>query len=710
MCKKLIAMLLAVLMCLTAVPFTAFAAEQTDNNTVTGRVNVCGYDGGDFYFDFKSLTTDDNTQYNDQLGILGALLSTDFLLDDSVKVTDKDGYVLEQLGFDSKINIQNIKDEALAGDTDKDDYVIYSMGRKEVEENGENYSVYVLAIRGTVDLAEWLSDFDFGADIDAYYNTLGGRDKTEWSKDEYDHDHHKGFEVTGKRILKNIDEFIDSYKEQDANRKKTIFITGHSRGAAEGDILGKVFEDRYRETGSIKPYTYTYGTPTTTTLSKAEAEKYQTIFNICNTDDLVTHVPPTAFQFQHYGKDIWVSVNDTKELKDNWDFKMFASFTAEYIKLFYGYSIGEENEKTLTDPNSLLDYKSAQGPEVIKAIEKIVPAQSREETFECSQLVWVPKNISDKYKDFYVDAPYGSVEETQSKLSYDLFALTHNAKRVKISSFFITALFKGLKEEMNLGDDVDIELELNMLKDIFNEIKKNQSDYIADDEKEQLLQQNNIPALDSTVFAYVLFCRFDESQEYSKNYVEGITDFLNTFSVRGLLNSHMPTTYYQIAKYIAKENLNESISKAYQALDDKLAEYNLSGEYALKGEEIVSKAKEEIPKALFANDVEEILNKYLLELNKLKAEDPTTPQDRVYIIGDSDSNGVVNIIDATIIQEYLANIREPLQNGSKEIYAMDCDQNGKIEIVDATIIQRYLAKLDTEKYSVGEKRYIENDN
>ena len=33
----------------------------------------------------------------------------------------------------------------------------------------------------------------------AYYNIYA---------DEYNHDHHKGFEVTGKRILDNIDEFI----------------------------------------------------------------------------------------------------------------------------------------------------------------------------------------------------------------------------------------------------------------------------------------------------------------------------------------------------------------------------------------------------------------------------------------------------------------------------------------------------------------------
>lgn len=708
MCKKLISIILVSLMLAALIPFNVIAAETSNDNIVTGRVNVCGFDGGDFYFDFNSLTTADNTQYSDQLGILGALLSTDFLLDDSVKVTDKDGYVLEQLGFDSKINIQNIRDEAISGETDKDDYVVYSMGRKEVDTRGEKYSVYVLSIRGTVDLAEWLSDFDFGADIDAYYNKLGGRDKTEWSKDDYNHNHHKGFEVTGQRILKNIDEFIESYKDEDTNRKKTIFITGHSRGAAEGDVLGKVFEDRYKEDGNIKPYTYTYGTPTTTTLSKEDAEEYKTIFNICNTDDLVTHVPPTAFQFQHYGKDIWVSVNDVSELKDNWNFKMFASFTAQYIKLFLDYALFDTDGKALTDPNSLFDYKSAKGPEVIDALLKIIPAQTREEVFECNQLVWVPKNIPDKYKEFYIDAPYGSVEETKSKLSYDLFALAHNAKRVKISSFFATALLKGLKEETLKTDDVNFERDFDAFKKVFNEVKSKQNEYIKNDtENNELSESNSRPALDITVFAYVLFCRFDESQEYSPNYVTGISDFLNTFSIRGLLNSHMPTTYYQIVKYLAEVNLDDSIKNATAALDVKLSEYNFSEKFLEEATKIVSETKDKISKAFFADNVKDLEKKCLLELNKLKAIDPSTPLDKVYIIGDSDTDNVIRISDATLIQEVLANIYKPLSETSKESLSMDCDQNGKIQIIDATIVQEYLAKLeDADNYPIAEKRYI----
>lgn len=701
MFKKIIAVLLVVLIFVGTIPVSALESEITNDNEVTGKVNICGFDGGDFYFDFNSLTTADNTEYSDQLGILGALLSTDFLLDDSVKVTDKGGYVLEQLGFESKINIQNIRDEAKEGKTDKDDYVVYSMGRKEVETNGDKYSVYVLAIRGTVDLAEWLSDFDFGADIDAYYNMIGGRDKTEWSKDEYNHDHHKGFEVTGKRILDNIDEFIESYKDKDADRKKTIFITGHSRGAAEGDILGKVFEDRYREDSSIKPYTYTYGTPTTTTLSKTDAEKYQTIFNICNTDDLVTHVPPIAFQFQHYGKDIWVSVNDVEELKDNWDFMMFTSFTVQYMKLLVSNIFGD----IFKNSNSLLDYKSARGPEVIDAVKKIIPAQSREEVFECNQLVWVPKNIPDKYREFYVDAPYGSVKESEPELSFDLFSLTHNAKRVKISTFFVTALFKGLIKEKSQSKDVNLERDLDAFKEIFNDVKLHQNEYIsADADETTSLKLNSTPALDITVFAYVLFCRFDESQEYSSNYVEGISDFLSTFSMRGLLNSHMPTTYYQIVKYLAKENLNDSIIKANSILDNKLSEYQLSGEYEELGIKLVNEAKKEISNALFASDVKSIQNKYLFKLNNLKAEDPNTPLDKIYIIGDSNFNKLVEIIDATCIQKYLVNL---IDESKINIDAADVDKNG-LDILDATFIQKHIAKIESvEVYHIGDKVYIE---
>ncbi len=58
------------------------------------------------------------------------------------------------------------------------------------------------------------------------------------------------------------------------------------------------------------------------------------------------------------------------------------------------------------------------------------------------------------------------------------------------------------------------------------------------------------------------------------------------------------------------------------------------------------------------------------------------------IYGDADGSGKVNILDATIIQQYLANIIN-----DEQIYSdmADCDEIAGVNIIDATTIQLYLA-------------------
>ncbi len=61
-----------------------------------------------------------------------------------------------------------------------------------------------------------------------------------------------------------------------------------------------------------------------------------------------------------------------------------------------------------------------------------------------------------------------------------------------------------------------------------------------------------------------------------------------------------------------------------------------------------------------------------------------------YILGDTDSDGKVTVVDATFIQKKLASL--PVTESFNEA-AGDVDRSGKLEITDATFIQKYLAKL-----------------
>ena len=79
------------------------------------------------------------------------------------------------------------------------------------------------------------------------------------------------------------------------------------------------------------------------------------------------------------------------------------------------------------------------------------------------------------------------------------------------------------------------------------------------------------------------------------------------------------------------------------------------------------------------------------QFNVIITEAPT-------LLGDVDNDGVVSLIDATLIQRHLAEVKN---EGIFDENAADCDRNSIIEIVDATWIQRFVALIDIP-YSVGQ--------
>ncbi len=71
---------------------------------------------------------------------------------------------------------------------------------------------------------------------------------------------------------------------------------------------------------------------------------------------------------------------------------------------------------------------------------------------------------------------------------------------------------------------------------------------------------------------------------------------------------------------------------------------------------------------------------------------PTTPDDDVYMIGDTDGDNKITVLDATYIQRHCAKLMTLEGNAFK---AADTDNDDKIAVLDATYIQRYCAKLST---------------
>lgn len=77
--------------------------------------------------------------------------------------------------------------------------------------------------------------------------------------------------------------------------------------------------------------------------------------------------------------------------------------------------------------------------------------------------------------------------------------------------------------------------------------------------------------------------------------------------------------------------------------------------------------------------------------------------DESYMVGDTDSDGVVTVRDATAIQKKIADI--PVSNYSE--LSGDADLNGIVNIKDATEIQKYVARLISVNPFVGATLVIE---
>ena len=125
---------------------------------------------------------------------------------------------------------------------DTDDVSEVFIGHRLISYRGEQREVIFLAVRGTNSTnAEWSSNFDIGADTSGYYQMTN--EHPDWTNKE----NHKGFEVAASRIMKAYNQNINEMTAQgtfDTDAKRSIFITGHSRGGANENILGTKIEDK----------------------------------------------------------------------------------------------------------------------------------------------------------------------------------------------------------------------------------------------------------------------------------------------------------------------------------------------------------------------------------------------------------------------------------------------------------------------------------
>lgn len=266
---------------------------------------------------------DDNTVYNQDISVLASLYAQDmygdgylnFIEGTTGNTSAGNGTGLAEVF--GMTDVRNVNDRALAttyarkdsngNAVDGDDMAEVAFAHRRVEWNGEAREIFLMSVRGTNGThEEWSSNFDVGFDDNEYYSKTG--EHPDWLNKL----NHKGFDVTANRILAAFDAYVTELEAQgllDTDAKRSILITGHSRGAGIANLLGAHFEDRE----GYDPYTYTMAGPYSTT--DPNAENYQTVFNIMNIDDLVPYLPMEAWGFKKYGETLSMSIIDSYEGK-----------------------------------------------------------------------------------------------------------------------------------------------------------------------------------------------------------------------------------------------------------------------------------------------------------------------------------------------------------------------------------------------------------
>ena len=155
---------------------------------------------------------------------------------------------------------------------------------KTIVDNGGNYTLIVLGLRGHNYGGEWYGNFDVGES--------GG---------------HAGFIKAADKAMTFLKQYI---ADQGITGRVKLWVSGFSRAAATANLLGARIDqgESLGEKVSITPhdlYCYTFETPQGAQDSHAKDPIYDNIYNIMNPNDFVPLVSFDVWDQDRYGQDLY---------------------------------------------------------------------------------------------------------------------------------------------------------------------------------------------------------------------------------------------------------------------------------------------------------------------------------------------------------------------------------------------------------------------
>ncbi len=167
------------------------------------------------------------------------------------------------------------------------DEVNYFIADKNISVNGVTKKLAFVGCIGS-DKDQWYSNFD----------PLGKEREKQYADNSEKYSTHIGFADAKEFVYSKLKKYINN------NPDAVFLLTGHSRGAATVNLLAAELIDNASALSINADNVYTYGFATPNTVSNNKnpsADKYKSIINIVNPEDLVTKLLPSEWDFARYG-------------------------------------------------------------------------------------------------------------------------------------------------------------------------------------------------------------------------------------------------------------------------------------------------------------------------------------------------------------------------------------------------------------------------
>ena len=184
--------------------------------------------------------------------------------------------LMDDLAF-SNIDVEYVQPESSGT-------IGYVIGSKTIiDDNGEEYTLLMVAVRGGGYGEEWGDNFRIVSDSGIV------------------EEDHYGFAAAAETVVSGISEYINTYGLDAADVK--VWISGYSRAAATTNLAAAYLDDGAIPGLSAENiYAFCFECPKNTTNENASDELYNNIVNIVNPIDFVTKLVMTDWGYTRYGK------------------------------------------------------------------------------------------------------------------------------------------------------------------------------------------------------------------------------------------------------------------------------------------------------------------------------------------------------------------------------------------------------------------------